>query len=294
MEERLEGLEGWDLFGALLVETDNVLEKLIERADKDPVLMQHCLKDSLKPIWEEAWSKMNVEPTLLESIANPTVNYRPLTSQPHLHPFYRLAGVKFYFQGRPGHREFLVRAAQAPYYCFYAQRALAEEYVSIVKKGQPTEAYALKYARSASQIHHAPGFILLAETYFDLATILWKKSRPQSVDYFREAFKNMIIAHYLQPYCVASMHNAYHGIGLKVSMGFDLNSTEEIVKELKLFLLREGIQFDFIRAEDDAIVCAKDIVSQHYRSPPEQESRSKKAKYFDIIDSESTLAFQNF
>lgn len=294
MEERLTGLEGWDLFGALIAETGDSVEKLIDRADKDPALMQHCLNNTLLPIWEEAWAKMNVEPTLLESHENPNLTYRPLTPQPHLHPFYRLAGVSFYFRGKPQHRELLVKAAQAPYYCFYAQRALTEEYVRLVGKGHSTAAFALLNARAASRVHHAPGFILLAETYFDLATLIQKKSRTQMVDYYSEAYKNMVIADYLQPYCMQSMHNAYQGLGPKISIGIDENSTKEILKKLRHYLQSKDIQVDFNRAKEEGIAFAKEIVDQYYQDSAAREPQSKKTKLMDIFDSESTLGFQTF
>ena len=122
---------------------------------------------------------MNAQPTFLESQADPTLKYRPLKPQPHCPPFYRLAGIFLFHRGRAGHRELLVKAAQAPYYSFHALRALAEEYLNMVNKGQPTGAFALLNARKASSIHHAPGFILLAETYFDLGVYFSDKNSVQ-------------------------------------------------------------------------------------------------------------------
>ena len=77
---RAKGLlpKGWDLYKLLLADTDNDVAKLIHLADRDADVQARCLDPSLEPIWEEAWSQMNAQPTYLEAKFDPTLKYRPL------------------------------------------------------------------------------------------------------------------------------------------------------------------------------------------------------------------------
>ena len=289
---RAKGLlpKGWDLYKLLLVEADNDVAKLIYLADRDSDVLARCLDPSLDSIWEEAWSQMNAKPTFAEYKLNPTLKYRPLKPQPHLGAFFRLAGMYFFHCGGPGQRELLVKAAQAPYYSFHALRALAEEYIAQMHKGQPTSTFALLNARSASNHHHAPGFILLAETYYELGVYFSDKDAVKALESFTEAYKNSVIADYLQPYCVESMYNAYFGLGPKISNGFGLKTTHEIMANLRGFLERNDVMVDFTQAEEQAVAAAKQIVEQFYTTPHEKEPLFKKLRVSDA-DDESQVKF---
>ena len=201
----------------------NDFAELLLLSESNQKIIDRCLDPDLDPIWEMIWEKMNAKPTYQEAQQNSSLRYRPLKPQAFLHPFYRVAGLHYFHRGsRPGHRELLLKAAAPPYSSFHALRALSEELIKLEKGDGYHFALALNRANTAAAVHHAPGYILLAETHFDIACHYNKTNSRRSRDYFILSLKNLVIADQLQPHCANSMHNAYYGLGPKISNGFGL------------------------------------------------------------------------
>ena len=97
-----------DLYASLMFEVNNDLVQLFNLADRDDKILKRCLAPDLQSIWEEVWSQMNAQPTFQESQLDTNLSYRPLKPQPHLHPYFRAAGMYFFHCGyKPGYRELL-------------------------------------------------------------------------------------------------------------------------------------------------------------------------------------------
>jgi hypothetical protein len=268
-----------DLYAALLLEVNNDLKQLFHLADRDEKTLQRCLDPALKSIWEDTWSLMNAQPTFQEAEHDDTLRYRPLKPQPHLHPYYRAAGMYFFHRGyKPGHRELLVKAAQSPYYNFQALRELAENTVSRVPKDNSAIAFALSHARSAARVHHAPGYILLFETQFQIGLSLNETDPIRGLAAFASAYQDLITAHELQCHCENSIHNAYYGLGPKISNGFNLNSTQAMLDQFSKFLHDTNIEVKISQATQLGMAEAKKIVHAHYQPERVNHPRPKKAK----------------
>jgi hypothetical protein len=280
MEEEKEiSSSGRGLYLSLMKKVGNNLADLVQLTERDPEILDDCLDSDLEAIWENIWEKMNAQPTYQEAQKEPYLKYRPLKPQPHLKPFYRVAGLYYFHCGyKPGHRELLLKAAEAPYYNFHALRALAEEHVKMMGADGYHIAFALLRAKKAARVHLAPGYILLAESQFDIGCYLNKMDPRRSLEFFTQAYKNLVIADHLVPYCESSMHNAYYGMGPKISNGFGLETTQEMLAGLTKRLDQQGYKVDIQLATEQGLKKVKDIVQDCYESENDRESLFKKAK----------------
>ena len=157
-------------------------------------------------------------------------------------------------------------------------RELAENTVSRVAKDNSAIAFALSHARSAARIHHAPGYILLFETQFQIGVCLNKTDPIRCLAAFTSAYQNLITANELQTHCENSMHNAYYGLGPKISNGFNLNSTQPMLDQFSKFLQDTSIEINISQATQLGLAEAKKIVQTHYQPECVNQPQSKKAK----------------
>lgn len=260
MEETQE--IGIQKYLALMNRVDNDFAALLTLSETQQDIIDQCLDPDLEPIWEIIWAKMNAQPTFQEAQKDNSLKYRPLKPQPFLHPFYRVAGLHYFHRGyKPGHRELLLKAASPPYQNFQALRCLAEEIVKQEKKGGYHFARAISHAKTAADVHHAPGYILLAETHFTIACFYNEKNSHISDEHFKQALLNLVIADELQPHCANSMHNAYYGLGPKISNGFGIETTSELRKHL-LAVIEPSIQTTPIITF--AKEFASELIREHY------------------------------
>lgn len=285
MDENKESQsEGWALYDALMAmeEVNNNLANLLRWADKDPDIRQRCLDPDLDEVWEEAWSRMNALPTFEEAQADKNLSYRPLKKQPHLHPFYRVAGLYFFHCGsNPGQRELLIKAAQPPYFNFQALRTLAQLKIAELSRDKFADEFALIYASQAARVHHAPGFILLAETQFDLGCHYRESDPDRSLAAFTCALKNMMIADRLQSHCANSLYNAYSGLGvtLRFDDGTELGSIADRLTQMQQYLQRNRCEVNAQLTTHQAMTEAKTIIEKFYPEPAEKQPLFKRHRH---------------
>ena len=86
------------------------------------------------------------------------------------------------------------------------------------------------------------------------------------------------------------MHNAYYGLGPEISNGFGLKSTQEIMRHLQDFLLRNAVDVDFSGAKEQGLAAAKEIVDEFYGPSNATELLLKKARV-SLEGDESELKF---
>lgn len=266
MEESQEIQQiGLRKYTALMESVNNDFAELLLLSESKKKIVDRCLDPDLESIWEMIWEKMNAEPTYQEAQKNSSFRYRPLKHQAFLAPFYRVAGLHYFHRGsRPGHRELLLKAAAPPYSSFHALRALSEELIKLEKGDGYHFALALNRANTAAAVHHAPGYILLAETHFDIACYYNKTNSSRSRDYFEFSLKNIIIADQLQPHCANSMHNAYYGLGPKISNGFGLETTQEMLTHLIALIEKADPTIDIPSLIASAKKEALEIIREFY------------------------------
>ncbi len=280
MEESQETIAiGLQKYKLLMAQFDNNFAELLSQSEAHHEIIHQCLDTDLESVWEIIWEQMNAEPTFQEAKKNTSLPYRPLKPQPFLHPFYRVAGLHYFHLGKPGSREFLLKAAAPPYCNFYALRRLTEEYVLLDRGNGFHFALAITQAKSASTVHHAPGYILLAETYFDIACFYNKKQNFQrSGEYFKQAFINLVIADELQPHCANSMHNAYYGLGLKLSNQFEIETIQDMLTHLVAAIEKTDSTIDIPQLRTTAKAQALDIIREYYEPEPGKSFLFKKQK----------------
>lgn len=254
---------------ALMELVGNDFPTLLIRSENEQDILDRCLDPDLDSIWEMIWEKMNAQPTFQDAQKNPSLKYRPLKPQDSLHPFYRVAGLHYFHRGyKPGHRELLLKAASPPYSSFHALRCLAEEIVKQENENGYHFAKALSHAKTAATVHHAPGYILLAETHFTIACFYNAKNKELSAEHFKKAYCNLVIADELQPYCANSMHNAYYGLGPKISNGFGIETIQALLNHLTDVISRTELGIDLPLCRESAKKQALVIIREHYA--PEQ------------------------
>jgi Family of unknown function (DUF5630) len=294
MEENAEiSPQGWEQYDSLLNTVDRTLAALLRLADRDAETLTRCLVPELEPLWELCWAKMNVQPTLNESLENSAVPYRPLLPQPYLPAFYRLLGLHFFHCGsKPGQRALLVKAAQAPYSNFQAQRALVEQYLADLGKDPAALSFALVMAKKAAAVHHTPGYVLLAKSQFDIGCYLHDSDRERSAMFFEQAYKNLVIAEVLQPYCQNSLHNAYHGLGIIQSNGFGLATISALQTHFVRFIEGRGMKLNVLEMNDQGLREGKALVLAFYQSTQTgKQPLFKKSRISFNASCENTYSF---
>lgn len=258
-----------DRFQLLLNRADNNLLTLITRAAKDSSLRADCLLPEFDQTWELKWSTLN----------NVT-REQPLLPQPNIPAFYRVAGIYLYYFGtaKKGNMAYLTMAAKDPYNSFHALRALADqctamlsegkENVDVVKDPLKVIKKAHYYAAQAAKVHHAPGYLLLADVNFWSAQFLqsYHKDINAATAYYEMGLKNLFVANALVPHCGAAMQNAYFGQGIPASNQWGFDSVEALMLNLQTFCRQGQIQVVAERAREPAGRESQLIIDQFYAS----------------------------
>lgn len=106
--------------------------------------------------------------------------------------------------------------------------------------------------------------LLLSETHFTISCFYNEKNPHLSDEHFKQALLNLVIADELQPYCANTMNNAYYGLGPKISNGFGIETTSELLKHLLGVIKKTEPTIQTAPIIISAKQFASELIREHY------------------------------